>query len=160
MQFLVKLHINIKNNWSICEILLQRLVSGQLILHLIIRPPPMFPSLKIKTQNEAQRLPTGFPRHTFSQSLWRINCVTRTATLVSLCETFIIWQNLLKLVSFIERGSIACTRGISPFSLVGNVLENAPDLHFWANFLGSTPRISTGKLYAFSTWLSPGLDLT
>jgi hypothetical protein len=45
--FLVKLHLSIKNNWSIREILLQRLVSGRLILHLTITTPsPMFPSSK------------------------------------------------------------------------------------------------------------------
>jgi hypothetical protein len=45
--FLLQFYLSIKNNWSICEILLQRLVSGRLILHLTItRPSPMFPSLK------------------------------------------------------------------------------------------------------------------
>jgi hypothetical protein len=34
--FWEKLHLSIKNNLSICEILLQRLVSGRLILHLTI----------------------------------------------------------------------------------------------------------------------------
>jgi hypothetical protein len=44
--FFGKIAYSINNKWSICEILLQRLVSGRLIRHLIItRPTPMFPSL-------------------------------------------------------------------------------------------------------------------
>jgi hypothetical protein len=46
----LKPQILVKNNWSICEILLQRLASNLFILFLLI------------SQIEVQQLPTGFPR--------------------------------------------------------------------------------------------------